>query len=170
MFEFKLGEVERREVVELYRSGVRVGEIANRYGVATKTVQRLARRAGEGRPARKGVVRCSNCGIAVERYFRFRTRDKFCKSACYYEKLKNPEYRRDVYGMRQARKVVGRYFRLEGGMVVHHVDGDNRNNELGNLMVFASQGDHLVWHRLGGELSGIRPVWVGASSRVVLGS
>ena len=31
--------------------------------------------------------------------------------------------------------------------VVHHIDGDKRNNNRDNLMIFSSQADHLEWHR-----------------------
>jgi hypothetical protein len=42
------------------------------------------------------------------------------------------------YVMEQA---LGRY--LEPGEVVHHRDGNPRNNDLGNLQLFASQSDHI---------------------------
>lgn len=35
---------------------------------------------------------------------------------------------------------------LAPGEVVHHIDGDIRNNEPENLMVFSSQAEHLAWH------------------------
>lgn len=36
---------------------------------------------------------------------------------------------------------------LKPGEVVHHIDGDKRNNKPSNLMVFPSQKEHLEWHR-----------------------
>lgn len=35
---------------------------------------------------------------------------------------------------------------LKPGEVVHHIDGDIRNNKPSNLMVFPSQKEHLEWH------------------------
>lgn len=37
---------------------------------------------------------------------------------------------------------------LRRGEVVHHVDGNKRNNDPANLMVFASQAEHARWHKL----------------------
>lgn len=42
-------------------------------------------------------------------------------------------------------KMVGRP--LEKGEVVHHIDGNPRNNHPDNLMVFPTQSEHLEWHR-----------------------
>jgi len=41
--------------------------------------------------------------------------------------------------------ILGRV--LLEGEVVHHIDGNVRNDSYDNLMVFASQGDHLAYHR-----------------------
>lgn len=43
-----------------------------------------------------------------------------------------------------AERVLGR--KLVPGEVVHHVDGDKRNNNPNNLMVFRSQAEHAKWH------------------------
>lgn len=43
-----------------------------------------------------------------------------------------------------AEKRLGR--KLLPGEIIHHIDGNRRNNSLDNLMVFNSQGDHVVWH------------------------
>lgn len=53
-----------------------------------------------------------------------------------------------IYG-RHAHRVVaeqklGRS--LLPGEIVHHIDGNKRNNEPENLMIFASQEEHAAWH------------------------
>ncbi|MFZ5650136.1 MAG: HNH endonuclease signature motif containing protein [Bacillota bacterium] len=43
-----------------------------------------------------------------------------------------------------AEQMLGRSLLL--GEVVHHIDGNKRNNKPENLMVFASQEEHAAWH------------------------
>ncbi|MGG0891676.1 HNH endonuclease [Cytobacillus horneckiae] len=44
-----------------------------------------------------------------------------------------------------AELMLGR--KLKPTEVVHHIDGDKRNNKPSNLMVFSSQREHLNWHK-----------------------
>ena len=43
-----------------------------------------------------------------------------------------------------AEQLLGRP--LRPGEVVHHIDGDKRNNRLENLRVFSSQAEHAKFH------------------------
>ena len=43
-----------------------------------------------------------------------------------------------------AEQILGRP--LKKGEVVHHIDGNKRNNDPSNLMVFKTQAEHAQWH------------------------
>lgn len=43
-----------------------------------------------------------------------------------------------------AEQMLGRP--LEKGEIVHHIDGNKRNNDPSNLMVFKNQSEHARWH------------------------
>lgn len=68
---------------------------------------------------------------------------------------KGKSYRK-IYGVHEHRIVaeekIGRP--LKKGEVVHHIDGDIRNNNPDNLIVLASQVEHAALHRRLNKLSG----------------
>jgi len=43
-----------------------------------------------------------------------------------------------------AEHMLGRSLKV--GEVVHHIDGNKRNNSPSNLMIFATQAEHAKWH------------------------
>lgn len=83
----------------------------------------------------------------------------YCSSSCYYYSIHNSNYIQWRHGQRIAKSIVSRFFTLTSGQIIHHRDGNNGNNSLNNLMVFASQSDHLRWHR---GKNKPKPLWDGA--------
>lgn len=93
---------------------------------------------------------CDICGetFSITRKRYVRSVKHYCKMECYKKHLRNPDYRQWRTGQRIGRRVmaekIGRM--LLQGEVVHHIDGDNRNNDPGNLMLFANHSEHLKYH------------------------
>ena len=106
---------------------------------------------------------CSYCGVPIDRTkARARAVGKpYCSTVCYHAAIHNEAYKPWRHGQRLARATVGAEFPLMPGHVVHHEDGDNHNNNLDNLMVFASQADHGRYHRT--DDGKAYPIYVGAS-------
>lgn len=142
---------------------VPVIDIAGRYGVTRQAIYKILRSMGVDTSKRKVQVECTYCGgsfYRVKSQLRGR-RFVFCCMGCYYAwvNAQRGKYRPDRRGQRLARGAVDAVFPLMPGYVVHHIDGDNKNNDLRNLMVFASNADHVSYHRRGGG----RPLWDGRS-------
>lgn len=106
------------------------------------------------------MIKCKNCGKEF-----YSTRNDFCSKKCVYE------YRKKTYDHHKIYEENGYLVRYEGGYnkkgnvkihrevvekaigrrlrpdeVVHHTDGDRKNNKLENLQVL-SRGDHSRLHR-----------------------
>lgn len=135
-------------------------------GVSAAGVKKYLNRRGIETDGGPVLAVCDNpaCGTSFRKpraYKRGRRRN-FCCPGCYYTVLGSSGYTENRQGQRIARRcVMGSGFMLCPGMVVHHIDGDCGNNDIGNLMVFANQGEHMRWHRMGCnvEESGIVPLW-----------
>lgn len=120
-----------------------------------------------GAAASKAVEKaCLVCSKPVMRQASRPYRRAFCSQACYHSLRQDGRYRPNRQGQRIARKTVSQYFDLQPQHVVHHEDRDTSHNDITNLLVFASQADHMAYH----HGSDVKPLWDGRefSQRVTL--
>ena len=68
-----------------------------------------------------------------------------CKSGIYDPEHPNASSNGCVYEhVLVAEKILGRHLNKEE--TVHHIDGNKKNNDPDNLMIFATNGDHIAYH------------------------
>jgi hypothetical protein len=160
----KLTPTDTVNIIEAFENLTPVAELANEYGMTRQGVYKVLRRNGVDTKKKQLDVSCTACGNIIKRpKCRIRKqKNHFCNYECYYAFLEagngNP-YIHNRHGQRIARRVVSEYFELQDGYVVHHEDRNTLNNLPYNLKVFACQGDHIRYHRLGPDY--VQPIWKG---------
>lgn len=153
-------------LVEWYtRDHLTHAEIGEKIGRTARAV--CERLASAGITSEQGEwvdVLCAFCEepLRVTRKRWRRSRRLYCRPQHYYAARVNPAYIRSVYGTQLARAVVSQHFPLMPEYIVHHLDGNNRNNDLANLVVYISHSDHMKGHH--GQA--VEPIWRGADVRV----
>lgn len=161
-------QIRPQDVVSMYSvQHLSPSEIARLAGVTRQAVWKTLRQNGVVTHKGPGggtrvKVRCDYCGIEYElTRARWRNaKEHFCDDECYYASRENPQYFQSRQGQRVARVIVSQHFNLQSEHVVHHKDGNNKNNDIINLSVYVSNGDHIkATHH---HNSIVRPVWDGA--------
>ena len=156
-------KIKDSEVTELYWHGLTIRDIASKMHVSAACILKSLRRSGTprrsaGRPRKPSTVEkaCKRCGVTT-------LRRTYCSQTCYFAAIHNPKYFEWRHGTRLAREAVtAAGFVLQPGNIVHHVDGDNRNNLLKNLWVFRNHAEHMRFHRRGViEAERSEPLWRG---------
>lgn len=137
------------EVYELRAQGWTLERLAQRYGCTKVAVHNYLKRSRTRVNAPRKPKPCLHCGEP--------TLKKFCSPECYHASYQTRTFVHWRHGQRIARQLVAEVFPLQVEHVVHHEDGNERNNSLSNLWVFASQAAHLSYHR-GGKA---QPIWCG---------
>lgn len=155
-------EKDRLTIVNEYNNNLTpMIELANTYRVTRQRIWQVLKDSGVDTSKRKLTVTCSYCSKQIRRTKARvrRTQHQFCGLECYYAWLDSTKINKEYWrhGMRQAREAVLDYYPLKAGQVVHHIDGNHKNNTLKNLAVFACNGDHVRYHR-GFD---VKPIWVG---------
>ena len=125
-------------------------QIGFKVGLTGAAIAKRLKTAGITRQMGEWLTReCGFCGNRI-RINRARARcseRNYCNESCHYAALENPGYKPWRQGQRLARAIVSQYFSIPEGAVVHHKDGDDRNNDKANLAVYAGNGDHVRAHR-----------------------
>lgn len=135
-------------------------EIGRLSRVSATAVMKRLHKAGITRQDGERVTKpCAWCGAKVTRTrsHALRRDRVYCGTEHYYADLENPGFQIWRHGGRQARAAVASHFPLTREQVVHHKNGNQRDNAITNLEVYASQADHMAMHR-GREIA---PVWDG---------
>lgn len=144
---------DKLDIIEAYEIGLEpMISIANRYDRSKSAIWKMLKKSGVDTSKHKIAVSCATCGVItykVKSLIRNR-KNCFCDMTCYQSfltagasHLTSNERRK---GGKRARAVVKQYFDLQPGHVVHHEDGFPLNNQLWNLRVFATNGDHIRYH------------------------
>lgn len=129
-------------------------KLAESYGITRQGIQKVLRKAGvdTSKEAAHLNVSCTCCG---KKFLKLRclvrkSKHVFCEEKCYFAWLKHGNgspYVAHRNQQRIARSIVAELFALKPGYIVHHEDRNQFNNHPTNLRVFASQGDHVRYHR-----------------------
>ena len=143
--------VKTQDIVSWYvRDHLTMEQIGKIVGMTRMSVWKRLRSVGVTAEQGEWVhTVCAFCGSALRKRRRqWRTSEKhYCNRECYHAALENPGYKPWRQGQRLARAIVSQYFHIPEGAIVHHKDGDDRNNNCSNLLVLASNGDHVRLHR-----------------------
>ena len=158
--------MDNEKVIYLYTvKHLTMQEIARAFNITRQAIHKRLKKAGiDAKEGTYVLVKCKYCQKKLIRN-RASWRQRingigcFCGSSCYYAHIRNDGYREWRHGGRIDRAVVGIHFSLDKDYVVHHVDGDSRNNDISNLWVFRNQADHMSYHRTGRS----KPIFKGSN-------
>ena len=151
------------KVVEMYdKEMLPCSVIAKKYGTSRTAVWNYLKARGVDTSNRLRESKCDQCGKEIKRP-RGQIRDRihhFCSNECYWKFIKNDNYQDSRHGCRIGKEVISKVLNIyvyQKG-VVHHVDGDDYNNDIKNLWMFKNHSDHMKYHRYGGPVE----AWIGS--------
>ena len=142
-----MSRIDRDEVWRLYREELlTMEEVGKRLGCSKQNIYHILRSRGEDYHVMFLVRKCKRCGgeLTVNRGRLKRGGGVYCSVFCYHsDRSINGVYSRR--GTRIGRKVMG----ASVGEVVHHINGDDFDNRVENLMVFKDSAAHASFHKSG---------------------
>ena len=133
--------------ITMWKALKSTGEIAIKYKVTRQAVKKYLNRQGISTAKGQFYIACEVCGKKMHRSRRYirKARHHFCSFACYMKFIENPKYNQYRQGQKIARKILTGFGLKD--FVAHHRDGDDKNNDMSNLLAFKSQADHMAYHR-----------------------
>lgn len=138
--------------------------IADEIGSTKQGIKKALNRSGvdTSNAATWQTLECPQCGATFKKT-RALTRNHpgkiYCGAQCYYAAIHNPDFVEWRHGTRVARDIISQHIDIPDGAIAHHKDGDERNNDVANLMLFANQSDHMTWHRASAH--NVVPLFIG---------
>lgn len=146
------------DIKEQYIKQERVKEIAAKHGISRQAVFKVLSKLGIDTSTRQGIIRpCSACGEPVRcRRAKVKQLHVYCNTDCYHVWHKM-NYTGIVsrYHNRRAREIMACLTIIPEGAVVHHANGDPRDNRPENLILLASAHDHVRLHKG----FAVKPLW-----------
>lgn len=127
-------------------------EIADIYEITRAYVSKLIKEYNiDTSKGERFTIECDQCHKPFEIYRkRFRSSSlNYCSTGCYQaHRVSLSGYKPSRQGQRIARAVMASHLGrdLLTSEVVHHLDGDDMNNDINNLLLFVSQSEHLRFH------------------------
>lgn len=157
------GHIKTEDLIHMYTvQHLSTCEIQKLVGMSRTGIMKRLKQAGITADKGEWVNEiCAFCGTEyrIMRCLWKKSKQHYCKKECYYASRENEGYKPWRQGQRLARAIVAQYIHLSPDHVVHHKDGNNRNNNIDNLIAYASQSDHLKAH----HGNHVQVVWDGAN-------
>lgn len=160
-------EVNKEEIIKMFTVDLLpLQAIADKFGSSRMGAKFLLNRYGIDTTKRKYDCPCKHCGLIFQRNKKRIKSTKaigsFCSNECYIKWLGNnaiynePEIKqknkrgndltRRGAGIK-SRKIVEKYYGpLPKKCIVHHIDGNDWNLDVKNLMLLDSQKSHMIIH------------------------
>lgn len=142
--------------------------LAEQYNKSRMAIYKILKKHGVD-PKQYGKISkpCPACNnpVTKHRSHHRKYNRTFCNMECYYayiEGMQQGAYNHSRQGQRMARALISQnYFpQLSKEHIVHHEDRNTNNNHPKNLKVFASQADHVKYHR-NEPNNKPKPIWDG---------
>lgn len=139
-------DISNQQLINLYKNqGLTLRQIAKKYKVSHQNIHQRLKRLGIIKNDLRVQVNCDSCGkikqISVSRSKK--QQKHYCNMTCLAISKEKGHYKIWKREQKISRVEVGKHFKLVPEYVVDYVDGDNKNNDISNLVVYASEEERI---------------------------